>query len=479
MSINVIDLSDVDDIDLSDFEALERQMESENRGSVFWPDDVGNIKLLDFTIEDDCVSIKLTSEGKALYGNKSFDHKDFIDEITFAHYLGLQAETLTDLERRIEQASGYRVVNPDGVLQAAMKEGRLNVVRGNQAPEINSGGLSKAQLVSADYSDLPEKAHRNTVRFGSRSVASIYIDRGDRYDPYMVKFAPLNQPASKHSKESTMMAFEYAALRALKMHGIKAVDARLLKTSDGQSYLVTERFDGKSFSKSGVPNSYTMFSPMSWLSTVTTGTFNPLTQSQATKRLLDISSKQSELLDEVMTRYCFDKLIGNADGHGFNVGTITRVDNGKVRRTLAPAFDVTPYLMDQNNPEAARHFGVDGIVLSEATVDEFAKKDALFNEYRKSHPDVVRGAFEKAEAARVTMIHIIEHELVAEGIISSHDAQKFNNYLNSPVGMNTEMSASAEIINPLTRGNQSTIDKFRNKAIKKDHDVDEKCNQGL
>lgn len=461
MSTNVYDLSDFDDdIDLSMFE----DAGGVNSGSVFWQEGTSSQKLFDYEVEDESASLHLTDLGQKLFRTPVKEIGN-VDEMTFAHYLGLQAENKKDLDKRIENATGLPYTSHDGVLDAARKDSCFAIKGADEGVSHQpSRGPSKGQIVANDLSDLESKCLTNTFRHGGRSVASVFRDNGSSLDPMIVKYTSDSSSQAYKTEEGRMMAFEHAALKALRKHGISAVSSELVSSPNGGTYLVTGRFDGQSFSKQGVSEPYKMFSPMSWANTVEGGKFSPLSTDMASAKMLKISNKDA-ISTQVMTRYMFDKLIGNVDSHGFNVGTITEVDGGNVKRKLAPAFDVTPYLMGQNG-SVARDFGLGGVTLSQVGLKELASRDPLLQELITVKPEMAESAFKKASAIRESMVHIVEDELVRGGHISKTDASMFKQYLETPLasgGDNPELSTASP--NGLFERRETAIHAFKQKAL--------------
>lgn len=474
---NVIDVSAeyLDDIDLSDFEALEKELESTDSGSVYWPSGENPEKLFDFEFTDDSASINFTDLGRKFFrvqGNSVSN----VDHMAFSHYMGLQTENRHDLEMRVDKATGLPFVNFEGIVDAAKKEGRLSISGRDQKPRLSMTTPGAQTIVSNDYSDLASKCDGNTVSFGqTRSLASIYMMDKGIVKPYMVKFPRSGSNLETQKGESRMLAFEYAALSAMKEHGINAVDAKIFKSPDSRMHLITERFDGQQYSPSGEAHTpYKLFTPISWTETVKTGDFKPANPSQASSVMMDMTESNEALSQSVLTRYMFNKLIGNADAHGFNVGIVSRIEDSKVRKTVAPAFDVTPYLMDQCSNEAAKDYGVHGLVLSEAKLEDFVKTDPLLSEMSARKPDMLKTAFQKASDIRSTMMNIVDNKLVAEGYIGSSDARALRSYLDNPVGESVAPHASARNNpSPMTSlpRDESSVDAFRRKALGLDQTV--------
>lgn len=467
---NVIDLSAefLDDIDLSDFDAMEAEADSADKGSVYWPSGSSPEKLFDYEIQQDGVTINFTDMGKKFFNVPRKDIEN-IDHMAFAHYLGLQADSRNDLEKRIEGATGLPFVSYEGIVDAAKNDKRLTISGFDSDPEVGLSAPSKKQVVAQDLSDLVQKCKTNVVSHGqSRSLASVYIEDQGVVKPYMVKFTQSVGTSEKHH-EGTMLAFEHAALTALRSHGVSAVPSRLFKSEDSGMHLVTERFDGQQFSASGDASSaYKMFSPVSWMDTVRSGEFKHAMPAQASSKIMSMTANNDTLSEGVMTRYLFDKLIGNADGHGFNVGVVSRIEDSKVRKSLAPAFDVTPYLMDQGNSEAAKDYGLHGLVLSEVGLEDLQKTDALLSEMMATKPEMVTASFEKAREIRDTMINIVENDLVKDGYISASDARSVRSYLETPIGASTP---SPSLANGITQTasvfprEESSLDAFKKRAL--------------
>lgn len=428
MNTPVYDLSDFDDdVDLSMFE----DDPSGEKGAVYWPG-VEDGKLFDYQILDGSVSINLTGKGKSLFRTDQVELHD-VDSIVFAHFLGLQAENSKDLEKRTEDATGLPFVSNDAIIEAAKRENRFEIRNEEQTVIKTIVRPTQSQIVSEDLSDLEQKCELNTVRHGVRNIASVYKQVEGELKPYMIKFVAGGAEKTRLNEESRMMAFEHAALESLRRHGVQAVSSEIFKSDSGATYLITERFDGRTFSADGAIKKDEMYTPISWMQTVKKGHFSPLSATEAPRALSDLTKKHP-LSEDILTRHIFNKLIGNADAHGFNVGLISRIEDGAVKRRIAPAFDVTPYLMGQSSPEAAEDFGLKGRVLSNLSLRDLADSDAMIKEVNYNNPDLATKAYQRAIDARSTMISIIENDLVKNGCLGKSDAEELKGYMSRPLG---------------------------------------------
>ena len=472
MSAPVYDLSDFDDdVDMSMFEDSSNSL----KGSVYWPG-IPDSKLFDYEVLDDQVNVNLTPKGQALYRTEEAEIHD-VDNMVFAQFLGLQAENAKDLERRIENSTGLPFISSEAIIDAAKKENRLEI---RSEDEITTAHLIKptsAQIVSIDLSDLEQKCKVNTIRYGARNVASVYRNENGTIKPYMVKYPPSDAGLEARREENRMMAFEHAALEGLKRHGVQTVSSEIHKGRSGANYLVTERFDGRSFDKDGSITKNEMYSPISWMQTVKKAQFEPLSASEAPRAMFELT-KSHPLSEDVLTRHIFNKLIGNADAHGFNVGLISRMEGGTVKRRIAPAFDVTPYLMGQSSSEAAEDFGLKGKILSNLSLQDLASSDSLINEMCYKSPEMAKKAYDRAIDARSTMMSIIEDELARDGLLEKSDVDAFKSYMTQPLGgLNNENSIENSMSSSGIFGfDGASRDAFKQRALNKDLSFDQTPN---
>ncbi len=388
----------------------------------------------------DGATITLSEAGRALFAvARGSEPLEVDDPLVFAGYLGLQIESGEDLRKRLGKARGDASTCAD-VLEYA----RAHSDFGLGEPEA---GPARQIITPTDRvigpGTGPDECYRiakeNLVRFGTREIAAAYRLEGATLVPVMLKSLSGASGISDRAHEARMMAYEHAALTGMRAAGLAAVRSAYFVDSLGNAVLMTDRFDRKPVKATATldgyahaPPEHLIFASETWQACVANNRYAQLLPHQALARALVTYRQDPEHYEAVLAQALFNRLIGNTDAHGANLGSIVEIGSDGLQKSPCPAFDVTPHLLDPANRESAKEAGLTGCALGRADLQQILAGDEQLMRIERLQPNLMGAAYARAIAAREAMTREIAR-LSAEGVIDKSEPEAFARYLGTPI----------------------------------------------
>jgi len=240
---------------------------------------------------------------------------------------------------------------------------------------------------------------------------------------------------------SLMLKIEHACLETLRKNGIPAAESKLVGR-EGDFALAVKRFD-----RSTAPNGtdltqqnmrkgrafYTLDNIRQWQEGETCGFSG---EDAYFKSLTGINKGDaSERNTTLASVLIFNKLIGNQDLHGSNLGYFLKpTKEGRLRPEPAPFFDIGPYMLENQDQMTVQESGLAGKALFRLSDDDLASSSRTLRWFREKHPEAFAEAAKKARQMQVELIQMVTRDMVNAGIIEKEKALGFVEYLNRPIG---------------------------------------------
>jgi hypothetical protein len=443
--------------------------------------------ILKYKLNGDSAEITLTGFGKELY-KTGINRPIHVDPLAFSHYLGCGASSLEDLKRKCGLLNNENLSSLH-VLKMAINDQKINVTKSEKLasgiPMRSVETILKSDVLHLDGAkdSLSCAIKKNIIKHGSaRQISTAILRRDRKLVPIVIKSASSTASASIKKSEETMIAMEYAALKALKEHGIKTINVGIVRDDAGSIFMISERFDMEQMdilneTEAGL-NYLSRDKAINFISATTQkttqiGVFTNLHPDEANMYMANIVSGHQESKKQHTVSRIFNCLIGNTDENGSNCGVLKTVSSdGTIKAKLCPLFDISPHLFDGSAQNYAADSKFSGKKLFSMSLEDILKIDAQINNAHQINKELVEDSFRIAVKARDGMIKIINNELVEKRIISKNDANDFNQYLNSYLGNQGGSEKAPKVVSPFS--NESKMSSLATKLenAKDTHDID-------
>ncbi len=229
---------------------------------------------------------------------------------------------------------------------------------------IGEGELNRIKVIQMQYQNLSASRKSNLGGAKPKFLAS-RIHADGTYDNVMIKYSTPDDPL--FDEVSRQLVLEHACLKALRLNGISAVDARLIRDDvTGQVFFESVRaVRSLRNSPDQHPAVNHWISAQAWHTTRGGVSSDPVyiivRQLHANRRSnattnddgeLDYRPQDTQAIHDFITLAAFNYLVGNSDLHGGNLSLQHQgIDkNGEVIIGHSPAYDIEPYMLRINEP---------------------------------------------------------------------------------------------------------------------------------